>query len=69
MILTSLDVLYTPRWWAACNVAKKILFWREHHIGGHFPSVERPTVLAADIRDFTKTVDKKVLDEIRKSYN
>lgn len=30
----------------------KLPFWREHAEGGHFPAMEVPDLLAADIRDF-----------------
>ena len=52
-----LDVLYIPRWWAACSVARNIVFWKQHEKGGHFPSVEKPVELVEDIREFTKLVN------------
>ncbi|KAK9315532.1 epoxide hydrolase [Lipomyces starkeyi] len=47
------DPMYTPRWWAACKIASNIVFWKEHTMDGHFPSIERPAELVQDIRDFT----------------
>ncbi|KAH6686285.1 epoxide hydrolase domain-containing protein [Plectosphaerella plurivora] len=63
------DVLYVPEWWARCNVAENLTFWREHRIGGHFPSLERPATLVADVREFTKTVNAGDLEVLRKSGN
>lgn len=61
------DVFYIPRWWAACTVSSNIVFWKEHEAGGHFASVEKPDVLVADIREFTKFVNKGRLAELVKS--
>ncbi len=58
-VLIFLDACYAPRWWADCKVAQNIVFWKEHQLGGHFPSVEQPAVLAADIREFTKALDAR----------
>jgi hypothetical protein len=60
-------VLYVPRWWAECNVAQRITFWKDHEVGGHFPSLERPAVLVADIQEFTKTIDADILEDLRRS--
>jgi hypothetical protein len=50
-------------------VAENITFWREHHVGGHFPSLERPSTLVADVREFTETVSERDLEVLRKSGN
>lgn len=59
------DVLYVPRWWAECNIAHNITFWKEHDVGGHFPAIERPAVLVADVRKFTGTLSAEVLQSMR----
>lgn len=61
------DVMFIPQWWAKCNVALNITYWKEHDVSGHFPSIERPAVLVADIRKFTKTVDPSDLQLMRKA--
>lgn len=50
-------------------MAENLTFWREHRIGGHFPSLERPATLVADVREFTKTVNAEDLEVLRKSGN
>ncbi|KAH7034766.1 epoxide hydrolase domain-containing protein [Microdochium trichocladiopsis] len=61
------DILYIPEWWARANVAENLIFWKEHKMGGHFPSIERPATLVADIREFTGKIDKGVIKELRRS--
>ncbi|KAH7420011.1 epoxide hydrolase domain-containing protein [Cadophora sp. MPI-SDFR-AT-0126] len=51
------DVLNIPHFWASSTVSPNIIFWRTHDKGGHFPSIEKPTELISDIRDFTAVVD------------
>jgi hypothetical protein len=45
----------------------RIVFWKEHSIGGHFPSVERPSVLVKDIREFTGLMNPSRLAAVIKS--
>jgi len=59
--------LNVPKWWAACAIAKKIVFWKEHDKGGHFPSIEVPDVLVEDIREFTKVIAASRMAELIKS--
>lgn len=59
--------MYIPRWWAAVTAASNIIFWKEHEKGGHFPSLERPDVLAADIREFTGLLSPQKLEVLVKS--
>ncbi|KAF9049965.1 epoxide hydrolase domain-containing protein [Panaeolus papilionaceus] len=46
------DVGYVPVWWAKASVAENITLWKEHDKGGHFPSVEYPSLLMNDIWEF-----------------
>ncbi len=41
----------TPRAWAQLRYTD-IRFWRDHDSGGHFPALERPEQLVADLREF-----------------
>ncbi|TGZ80518.1 alpha/beta-hydrolase [Ascodesmis nigricans] len=52
------DMGYVPRWWAEGTVAERMAFWREHEEGRHFPSLECPEVLVADVRDFQEVVEE-----------
>lgn len=40
----------TPRSWAATT--GDLVFYRQHHSGGHFAAVERPDILLKDVEDF-----------------
>ncbi|KAL8280174.1 hypothetical protein RQP46_007504 [Phenoliferia psychrophenolica] len=48
------EILPSPRSWAekACNLQ----FYRSHASGGHFAALEKPQVLAADLREFLDLV-------------
>ncbi|TVY28439.1 putative epoxide hydrolase [Lachnellula hyalina] len=59
------EVSNVPRFWAEACLGKKIVFWKEHAKGGHFPAVERPEVLVEDVRAFTKAVEKGRMAELR----
>ncbi|KAJ3981601.1 epoxide hydrolase domain-containing protein [Lentinula detonsa] len=50
------DVAYATKWWAEATLAEKIVTWREHDKGGHFPSVECPEVLISDVNEWVKAV-------------
>ncbi|KAF8894045.1 alpha beta-hydrolase [Infundibulicybe gibba] len=50
------DVGFIPIWWARVSIGKSIVFWKVHHKGGHFPSVECPELLGPDILEFTKAI-------------
>lgn len=67
MLTLDLDVLYIPRWWADCKVARNIIFWREHEKGGHFASTETPDQLVEDIREFTQSLTPETLKELTSS--
>ncbi|KAH9477775.1 Putative epoxide hydrolase [Psilocybe cubensis] len=57
------DIGYIPIWWAKAELAKNIIFWKEHSKGGHFAATESPEVLKADIREFVE----RLSDKARKS--
>ena len=48
------DVAFMTRWWAESVIAERLVFWREHDKGGHFPSVEVPEALEEDLIAFVK---------------
>ncbi|RDL37588.1 uncharacterized protein BP5553_05021 [Venustampulla echinocandica] len=52
------DTFNIPYFWASSEVAKNIVFWREHSRGGHFAAVEKPVELVNDIREFTGLIKK-----------
>ena len=47
------DPMYATRWWADAAVGSNIVLWEQHEKGGHFPSIEKPDLLAKDLRNFT----------------
>ena len=49
------DVAFMTKWWADAVIAENITFWRTHPKGGHFPSVEVPDLLAADLTEFVQS--------------
>ncbi|KAF9268480.1 epoxide hydrolase domain-containing protein [Marasmius fiardii PR-910] len=53
------DVGYVPRWWAEANSISNIVFWKEHAKGGHFPSVEVPDTLMADVQEWAEVIRSK----------
>ncbi|KAH8660485.1 epoxide hydrolase domain-containing protein [Xylariales sp. PMI_506] len=61
------DVLFAPRWWCDVSVSQNITYWKEHTEGGHFPSIEVPSVLVADVREFTNNLSKELLDDLKNS--
>ncbi|WP_117213063.1 epoxide hydrolase family protein [Allorhizocola rhizosphaerae] len=46
----------TPRAWAQRRYTD-LRFWRDHVSGGHFPALERPELLVADLREFAGTLE------------
>ncbi|KAF8650423.1 hypothetical protein AX16_005228 [Volvariella volvacea WC 439] len=50
------DVAYIPEWWGRATLGDNIVLWKEHSEGGHFPSVECPELLKADIREFVEKI-------------
>lgn len=46
-----------PQAWAATT--GDLVFYREHHSGGHFAAMERPLVLLKDLEDFLAQVWKQ----------
>ena len=61
--------MYIPQWWASGTVAKNLVFWKEHDKGGHFPCYECPELLASDLREFTKLVDKDIVKSMQGSQS
>lgn len=47
-------------------MSSNVVFWKTHARGGHFPSVERPEVLAEDVRAFTEMVERGRMAELRR---
>ncbi|CAH0056856.1 unnamed protein product [Clonostachys solani] len=59
------DVMFIPRWWAEGTLSSNIVFWKQHDSGGHFPCLEKPVELAADLREFTKCIDGKIIRSLK----
>ncbi|PWN92572.1 putative hydrolases or acyltransferase [Acaromyces ingoldii] len=51
------ELLGVPRRWA--ERVNDIVFWKERDVGGHFPQVECPELLAADLQDMFKELKPK----------
>jgi len=45
------DILIMPRSWVAKYHKNKLVFWRKHEKGGHFPALDNPDGLVADLRE------------------
>jgi len=62
--LISIDV--SQKLWADALLTQERNYqpptWVEFEAGGHFAAMEKPELLAGDIRSFFKTVDKKGLN-------
>ena len=65
--MAEIEIYMIPQWWAACTVASKIVFWKEHERGGHFSSTEKPRELVEDIRAFTGCFGQEKLVALRES--
>ncbi len=50
------DTAFIPKWWAQASVAKNITMWKEHHDGGHYPTLECPALFAQDIQEFVGSI-------------
>jgi len=50
------EINVPPRAWVERNVGAPLLHWTEMPRGGHFAALETPDLLAADIRQFFRTV-------------
>jgi len=61
------DVAYIPIWWAKAVISTNIVFWKEHETGGHFPSVECPDLLKADIWEFVDKLPAATKHELTSS--
>jgi hypothetical protein len=61
------DVFNVPYFWASACVSRNIVFWKEHAVGGHFASTEKPVELVEDIREFTKNIRKENMTALKQS--
>ncbi|KAA8900210.1 hypothetical protein FN846DRAFT_989114 [Sphaerosporella brunnea] len=50
------EIVPVPRKWA--EMTGRMVFWRWHEKGGHFPAFETPETLALDLREFVDIVEK-----------
>ncbi|KZW02821.1 alpha/beta-hydrolase [Exidia glandulosa HHB12029] len=49
------DILIFPRYWIEKWHKKKLVFYRQHERGGHFPALDNPDALVADVREMMGT--------------
>lgn len=52
------ELFYTPKLWVKQKYRKLVTFTPMAR-GGHFAAMEEPQLMAEDIQNFTKTVEKK----------
>lgn len=53
------DVGFLTKWWAEASLAENVTTFKVHEKGGHFPSVEVPESLIADVLEFVETIPEE----------